>query len=133
MQQSQPNKPRAKSGFFGVYESGRQRWQAKLRHNGREHHFGTYNTKQEAAAAYDKATRKRKGANAVCNFATQQEADAAGILAATEWERENLRICSCHTPYITHINIIDILRGAQRRSTEINKKERKATGIWDCR
>jgi hypothetical protein len=60
-------KTRPKSGFYGVSVNGK-RWKARLRYGGKEHNLGTYNTKEEAALAYDRAARQHKGAKAVCNF-----------------------------------------------------------------
>jgi hypothetical protein len=84
-------KPRPVSGFYGV-TGNRQRWQARLRYDGKQRGLGYFNTKQQAAAAYDKAARGHKGANAVCNFATAEEGDAAAALALSEWEREHVRL-----------------------------------------
>jgi len=60
-------KTRPKSNFYGVSVNGK-RWKARLRYGGKEHNLGTYNTKEEAALAYDRAARQHKGAKAVCNF-----------------------------------------------------------------
>jgi hypothetical protein len=60
-------KTRPKSGFYGVSVNGK-RWKARLRYGGKEHNLGTYNTKDEAALAYDRAARQHKGTKAVCNF-----------------------------------------------------------------
>lgn len=67
-------KPRPSSGFYGV-SANKNKWRAKLHCDGKTHCLGTFNTKQEAAAAHDKAARQHKGAGAVCNFASVEEAD----------------------------------------------------------
>jgi hypothetical protein len=41
-----------------VYAVGK-RWQARLRYDGKNYNLGTYDTKQEAALAYDKEARQR--------------------------------------------------------------------------
>jgi hypothetical protein len=50
-------KIRPKSGFYGVSTSGR-RWKARISYDGKEHNLGTFNTKQEAALAYDRKSRE---------------------------------------------------------------------------
>lgn len=86
---SAADKPRPKSGFYGAYAKGKK-WQAKLKHDGKTHYLGSFNTKQQAAAAHDKAVRKHNnGPGAVCNFGSEEEGAAAASLASSEWEREN--------------------------------------------
>jgi hypothetical protein len=53
-------RPKAKSGFLGVRANG-NRWQAVISYDGRQHQLGTYDYKEQAAAAYDRAARQHKG------------------------------------------------------------------------
>jgi hypothetical protein len=82
-------KLRNKTGFVGVRANG-NKWQAQLWNDGKQRALGTFNTKEEAAAVYDKAVRKHRGSEAVCNFATAAEGEAAAAAAAGEWERQQL-------------------------------------------
>jgi hypothetical protein len=85
--QSAHPKPRPKPGFYGVCAI-RNKWKANLRYNGKKHYLGLFNTKEEAAAVYDKAVREHRGSAAVCNFATAEEGEAAAAAAVGEWERQ---------------------------------------------
>jgi hypothetical protein len=69
-------RPRAKSGFFGVTAKGHL-WQARIKYDGRDHHLGSFGTKEQAAAARDTAARQHHGERAVCNYGSQEEAEAA--------------------------------------------------------
>lgn len=84
-------KPRPKSGFYGVSASSK-RFQTTMCHDGKTINLGSFNTKQEAAFTYDNAVKKHKGADAVCNFASEEEGEAAASLAASEWQRENPQV-----------------------------------------
>jgi hypothetical protein len=72
---------RPKSGFYGVSVNGK-RWKARLRYGGKEHNLGTYNTKEEAALAYDRAARQHKGAKAVCNFEAPEGNETPALIGA---------------------------------------------------
>jgi hypothetical protein len=85
-QQAQP-KPRPKSGFYGV-SANRNKSKAQLYYDGKTHSLGTFHTREEAAAVYDKAAQKHRGSAALCNFATAAEGEAASVAAVGEWERQ---------------------------------------------
>ena len=71
-------KPRPPSGFYGVSANG-QRWKARVRYDGKPHFLGTYNTKQEAALAYDKKVR-HCGGDKPLNYASIEAAEEAAAI-----------------------------------------------------
>lgn len=66
-----------------------KRWKSTVCYDGRHHSLGVFNTKEEAAVAYDKEARQHKGPNVPCNFDNAEEGDAAASLASCAWEREH--------------------------------------------
>jgi hypothetical protein len=50
-------KPRPPSGFYGV-TANKKRWEAQIYYDSKKHHLGTFDTKQEAALAYDREARQ---------------------------------------------------------------------------
>jgi hypothetical protein len=51
-------KPRPASGYYGVRATPGKRWQARIRYSGELHNLGAFDTKQEAALAYDRQARQ---------------------------------------------------------------------------
>jgi hypothetical protein len=50
-------KPRPASGFYGV-SAHRKQWQVQISYKRKNHHLGCFDTKQEAALAYDRKARQ---------------------------------------------------------------------------
>jgi hypothetical protein len=73
--------PRPPSGFHGVTAHGK-RWKAQIRYNSKNHHIGTFDTKQEAALAYDRAARQC-GKGKPLNYESIEAAEEAAAVAAT--------------------------------------------------
>jgi len=83
----QKMKPRPKSGYYGVRANG-SKWQANITYGGKPHHLGLFNTKEEAAAAYDEAARESKP-DLPLNFSSVEVAAAAAVeVAVSEWEQQ---------------------------------------------
>jgi hypothetical protein len=53
-------RPRPASCFYGV-SADRKRWNAKITYDNKPHYIGTFDTKYEAALAYDRAARQWRG------------------------------------------------------------------------
>jgi hypothetical protein len=67
-----------KSDFVGVsWRKERRKWQAQIRHGGKEHYLGCFGHEREAARAVDTAARRLRGD------------DAHGGRAGTNWNRLN--------------------------------------------
>jgi hypothetical protein len=80
---AEPKKPRQASGFHGVTADGK-RWKAQIRYGGKNYHIGTFNTKQEAALAYDRATREHGGGKNKLNYESIEAAEEAAAEAEAE-------------------------------------------------
>jgi hypothetical protein len=75
-------KPRPASGFYGVSAS-KTRWQAQIRYDSKDHYLGTFDTKQEAALAYDTAARQC-GEDKLLNYESIKAAEDAAVQAQAE-------------------------------------------------
>jgi hypothetical protein len=98
-------KPRPASGFYGVSASGK-RWQAKIRYDRKYHNLGTFDTKQEAALAYDREARQC-GEDKLMNHESIKAAEEAAVQAQAE-----------------HILVHDMCAGPQQ------PKPRPASGFY---
>jgi len=76
-QQNMRNLRKRRSGssiYKGVYYDKRRRtWYARICHNGKNIHLGTFATEIEAARAYDRAARRLFGEFARLNFPDEVE------------------------------------------------------------
>jgi hypothetical protein len=78
----QQPKPRPASGFYGVYAGGK-RWKASIRYDNKKHHLGYFDTKQEAALAYDREARQC-GEDRPLNYESIKAAEEAAAAAGTK-------------------------------------------------
>jgi hypothetical protein len=81
MHPKQP-KPRPASGFYGVSASGK-RWTAQITYDSKQHHLGNFDTKQEAALAYDREARQC-GKDKLLNYESINAAEEAAVQAQAE-------------------------------------------------
>jgi hypothetical protein len=72
-------KPRPPSGFYGVYASGK-RWKSYIRYDSKQHTLGYFDTKQEAALAYDRKARQC-GEDKPLNYESIKAAEEAAVQA----------------------------------------------------
>jgi hypothetical protein len=78
----QQPKPRPSSGFYGVHANGK-RWQAQITYDSKRHSLGTFDTKQEAALAYDRKARQC-GKDNLLNYESIKAAEEAALQAQAE-------------------------------------------------
>jgi hypothetical protein len=76
-------KPRPPSGYYGVYANGK-RWRAEIAYGGKQHGLGYFDTKQEAALAYDRAAREC-GEEKPLNFDSIEAGDGAAEEAQAKY------------------------------------------------
>jgi hypothetical protein len=86
--QKQP-KPRPASGYYGV-SADKKRWKARMSYDGKEHHLGTFNTKQEAALAHDRKARQCSG-DTILNYESSKAAEEAAVQAQAEYTLTHLQ------------------------------------------
>ena len=68
-QRNQRKRINCSSEFKGVcWHKRNKKWQARIHHNGRYYHLGTFKSQRAAALAYDSAARKYHGDFACLNF-----------------------------------------------------------------
>jgi hypothetical protein len=79
----QQPKPRPASGFYGVSAKGK-RWGVKICYDSKNHNLGCFDTKQEAALAYDRAARQC-GKNKLLNYGSIKAAEEAAVRAQAEY------------------------------------------------
>jgi hypothetical protein len=79
----QQPKPRPASGYYGVYAKGK-RWAAQICYSSKEHGLGSFDTKQEAALAFDRAARQC-GENKSLNYESIKAAEEAVAKAQAEY------------------------------------------------
>jgi hypothetical protein len=77
-------KPPPSSGFYGV-SAKRKRWQAKISYNSKQHNLGSYDTREEAAVAYDRKARQC-GGEKMLNYETIKAAEEAAAQAQAEYK-----------------------------------------------
>jgi hypothetical protein len=76
-------KPRSASGYYGV-SAKKKRWGAQICYGGKVHNVGTFDTKQEAALAYDRAVRQC-GEEKPLNYESMEGAEEAATKAQAEY------------------------------------------------
>jgi hypothetical protein len=75
-------KPRPSSGFYGVYTSGK-RWMAQTTYDSKQHTLGYFDTREEAALAYDREARQY-GKDKLLNYKSIKAAEEAAVQAQVE-------------------------------------------------
>jgi len=87
--------PRAGSRYKGVYYDKRRRtFSAKICHNGRSHHLGTFATEVEAAKAYDRKALELFGEFARLNFPQEVERGSVEALKRRSGEEADQPVVS---------------------------------------
>jgi hypothetical protein len=76
-------KPRSAPGYYGV-SADKKRWVAYINYGGKHHRLGTFDTKQEAALAYDK-TARQCGEEKPLNYESMEGAEEAAKRAQAEY------------------------------------------------
>jgi hypothetical protein len=93
---AEPKKPRPPSGFHGVTDKrNTKRWTAQINYGGKKQHIGSYDTKQEAALAYDTAAREHGEGKKKLNYESIKAAEEAAAHAQAEMFADAL----CAGPY----------------------------------
>jgi hypothetical protein len=79
----------AKSGYHGVFSTG-VRYSAIFNTDGKRFHLGTFDTKQEAALAYDKSVRTKQR-HTITNFSTLEEGERLAAVAVEDFIKNRKR------------------------------------------
>ena len=123
--QKQGTRSRPNSGYYGVYANG-NKWQVRLHYRGRRANLGNYNTKEEAAVAYDIASRRLKGNAGKLNWASVDGwPEAAALVVASnpaQLEQHIAKLLSTsqmHTP-----------KGAKRKTMKNPKSTQSELDSW---
>jgi hypothetical protein len=72
--------------FYGV-SANNKRWHARIGYGGKQHHLGTFATKQEAALAYDRKARQC-GKDKRLNYESITAAEEAAVRAQAEYAKQ---------------------------------------------
>ena len=70
-----PPPARPASGFYGVV-ANKKRWRAQINYDSKQHGLGTFDTKQQAALAYDR-TARQCGEDKPLNYESIKAAEGA--------------------------------------------------------
>lgn len=82
---------KSEAGYLGVHGHS-CKFRSRIYYKGKQHYLGVYKTKEEAAAAYDKAAREHRGNNPDTNFPSQEIADQKVAEAVAVYEKAHVEV-----------------------------------------